>query len=250
MRTPVVAGNWKMNGTRTSVQQLVQAIRSGLPESHLADVVLCSPYPFLVQVAESLKDSNIQLGAQNMSEYESGAYTGEVSGQMLRDCGVSHVILGHSERRALFAESSEQVADKFASAQAAGLTPILCVGETLAEREQGNTLQVVQDQLGAVLDKVGVGAFAAAILAYEPVWAIGTGLTATPEQAQEVHAALRAMIASRDKKIAEQVQILYGGSVKAGNAASLFGCPDIDGGLIGGASLDATEFLSICQAAE
>lgn len=249
MRTPVVAGNWKMNGTRASAQALVEGIKTGLRTEWKADVVLCPPFPYLQSVAASTLDTRVGLGAQNLSEYASGAYTGEVSGSMLLDLGVRFVIVGHSERRALFGESSAQVAEKFAAAVAGELVPILCVGETLAEREQGETLSTVQSQLDAVLQRVGVEAFRNAILAYEPVWAIGTGLTATPEQAQEVHGALRAMIATQDSNIAEDLRILYGGSVKAANAASLFACPDIDGGLIGGASLDATEFLAICQAA-
>ncbi len=250
MRKPVVAGNWKMNGTRASVQSLVQAIKAGLPEQRAAEVALCSPFPYLTQVKEALKGSSMLLGAQTMSEFQAGAYTGEVSGEMLLESGATHVILGHSERRALYAESSQIVANKFERALAVGLIPILCVGETLTERQQGATLQVVGEQLAAVLDKVGVAGFSNAVLAYEPVWAIGTGLTATPDQAQEVHAALRGMIANHNNEIAIKLRILYGGSVKAGNAASLFGCPDIDGGLIGGASLDASEFLAICQAAE
>ena len=249
MRTPVVAGNWKMNGTRSSVQALVGAIKAGKNAAWKADVVLCAPFPYLQTVADTLAGTDIALGAQNVSEYSPGAYTGEVAAAMLLDLGSRYVIVGHSERRALFAESSAQVAEKFAVAVAAGLIPILCVGETLAEREQGKTLQVVESQLVAVLERAGVSAFAKAMLAYEPVWAIGTGLTATPAQAQEVHAALREMVAARSSDVAGGLRILYGGSVKAANAASLFACPDIDGGLIGGASLDATEFLAICQAA-
>ncbi len=249
MRTPVVAGNWKMNGTQASVQALVEAIRTGADAQWKSAIVLCSPFPYLQLVADMLVSSRMALGAQNVSEFGAGAYTGEVSASMLQDCGVQYVIVGHSERRALFAETDAQVADKFATAIAGGLTPILCVGETLSEREQGKTLSVVETQLAAVIERVGVESFAKAILAYEPVWAIGTGLTATPEQAQEVHGALREMIASRSSDIASGVRILYGGSVKAANAGSLFACPDIDGGLIGGASLDATEFLAICQAA-
>ena len=249
MRTPVVAGNWKMNGTRASIQALVQSIRAGLDAGLQAEVILCAPYPYLDRVASELSGTALALGAQNLSEHESGAYTGEVAAGMLRDLGVSHVIVGHSERRALYGETSNQVAEKYAAAVAAGLVPILCVGETLAEREQGKTLDVVGSQLTAVLDRVGVDAMAKGILAYEPVWAIGTGLTATPEQAQEVHGALRQMLTARSTGLAASLRILYGGSVKAGNAASLFACPDIDGGLIGGASLDASEFLSICRAA-
>lgn len=249
MRTPVVAGNWKMNGTRASVRALVEAIRTGVNTQWKSDVVLCSPFPYLQFVADALAGSRIVLGAQNVSEYGIGPYTGEVSASMLQDCGAQYVIVGHSERRTLFAETDARVADKFVAATAAGLIPILCVGETLAEREQGKTLSIVEAQLTAVIARAGVESFARAILAYEPVWAIGTGLTATPEQAQDVHAALRDMVAVYDADVARAVRILYGGSVKAANAGSLFACPDIDGGLIGGASLDATEFLAICQAA-
>lgn len=249
MRTPVVAGNWKMNGTLASVQALADGIRSGVQAEWKTEVVICPPYPYLSAVAGWVAGSKLDLGAQNLSEYASGAYTGEVSASMLLDLGVRHVIVGHSERRSLFAESNGQVAEKFATAVAGGLVPILCVGETLAEREQGQTLSCVEAQLQAVLQRVGVEAFRGALLAYEPVWAIGTGLTASPQQAQEVHGALRAMVAAHDSQVASELRILYGGSVKAANAASLFACPDIDGGLIGGAALDATEFLAICQAA-
>lgn len=249
MRTPVVAANWKMNGTRASIQALVQALKSGMSAELKADVVLCAPFPYLALVSAALAETSMALGAQNVSEHAAGAYTGEVAAAMLQDFGVRYVIVGHSERRALYAETSEQVADKFQAAVAAGLIPVLCVGETLAEREQGRTIRVVESQLDAVLERVGVGAFAQAVLAYEPVWAIGTGLTATPEQAQEVHGALRQLIAAQDAEIAKGLRILYGGSVKGTNAATLFACPDIDGGLVGGASLDATEFLAICQAA-
>lgn len=249
MRTPVVAGNWKMNGTLASVRSLADGVRAGVQADWKTEVILCPPFPYLSEVAERVADSGIAVGAQNVSEYVAGAYTGEVSATMLRDLGVCHVIVGHSERRSLFGESSAQVAEKFAAAVDNGLVPILCVGETLAEREQGRTLACVQAQLQAVLQRVGVEAFRRALVAYEPVWAIGTGLTATPEQAQEVHAALREMIAAHDPQVAAGTRILYGGSVKAANAASLFACPDIDGGLIGGAALDASEFLAICQAA-
>ena len=249
MRTPVVAGNWKMNGTRASVQSLVDAIRAGVGANNRSDVIVCPPFPYLQSVSDALRNSRVALGAQNLSEYAVGAYTGEVSGAMLLEFGVSHVIVGHSERRALLAESNAQVADKFAAALAGGLCPILCVGETLAEREQERTLQVVEAQLMAVVERAGIDAFKNAIVAYEPVWAIGTGLTATPEQAQDVHQALRDMVSDKSATIAAELRILYGGSVKASNANSLFECPDIDGGLIGGASLDATEFLAICQAA-
>ncbi|RLT99366.1 triose-phosphate isomerase [Ketobacter sp.] len=249
MRTPVVAGNWKMNGTRSSVASLLQGLKQGLQPGR-TEVLVCAPYPFLNQVSDALSGTPIRWGAQNASQHESGAYTGEVSVAMLQEFGCSHVILGHSERRALYGEQDDLVADKFCAVQRAGLVPILCVGETLEQRDAGDTVAVVEEQLMAVVDRAGIAAFADAVLAYEPVWAIGTGRTATPEQAQEVHAALRQRLAQIDESVANGLSILYGGSVKAANAAELFGCPDIDGGLIGGASLDAEEFIAICQAAE
>ena len=200
-------------------------------------------------VAEWLGGSRIAWGGQNLSAHKSGAYTGEVSGAMLRDFGCSHVIVGHSERRALYGEGDEVVAEKFRAAQNVGLVPILCVGETLAEREAGETEAVIARQLDAVVHLAGVAAMDSAIIAYEPVWAIGTGKTATPAQAQAVHAFIRQRLAQLSATVAERLRILYGGSVKAANAQELFGQPDIDGGLIGGASLDAGEFLAICRAA-
>ncbi|HAU14552.1 MAG: triose-phosphate isomerase [Pseudomonadales bacterium] len=249
MRTPVVAGNWKMNGSKSTVTALLQGLKQGLNPGR-ASVVVCAPFPFLGLVADELSGSAIQWGAQNASQYPAGAYTGEVSVGMLQEFGCSHVILGHSERRALFSEQNEQIAAKFMAVIDAGLTPILCVGETLEQREAGTTAQVVEEQLMAVVDAAGVIAFSKAILAYEPVWAIGTGRTASPQQAQEVHETLRKRLAAVDGAVADKLPILYGGSVKAANAAELFACPDIDGGLIGGASLDAEAFLAICHAAE
>lgn len=249
MRTPVVAGNWKMNGTKATVTSLLQGLRQG-GKAGKAKVVVCAPFPFLPMVQEMLQESSILWGAQNVSEHESGAYTGEVSLAMLGEFGCSHVILGHSERRALYSETDEVIAEKFCATLDSGMTPILCVGETLEQREAGATKQVVEQQLMAVVERAGASAFEKAILAYEPVWAIGTGLTATPEQAQEVHSALRSCLAKQDGSVADGLSILYGGSVKAANAAELFACPDIDGGLIGGASLDAEEFLAICCAAD
>lgn len=249
MRTPVVAGNWKMNGSKSTVTALLQGLKQGLNPGR-ASVVVCAPFPFLGLVADELSGSAIQWGAQNASQYPAGAYTGEVSVGMLQEFGCSHVILGHSERRALFSEQNEQIAAKFMAVIDAGLTPILCVGETLEQREAGTTAQVVEEQLMAVVDAAGVAAFSKAILAYEPVWAIGTGRTASPQQAQEVHETLRKRLAAEDGAVADKLPILYGGSVKAANAAELFACPDIDGGLIGGASLDAEAFLAICHAAE
>jgi triosephosphate isomerase len=213
-----------------------------------ASVAVCVPFPYLAQVQAKLTGSAVAWGAQNMSQHAKGAYTGEVSAAMLNDFGCTYVIVGHSERRSLYGESDEVVAEKFAAAQAAGLTPILCVGETLDERERGVTEEVVGRQLDAVLARSGVAALARAVVAYEPVWAIGTGKTATPEQAQAVHAYIRGKVRALDTVVADKLIIQYGGSMKAGNAAELLGQPDIDGGLIGGASLNAQEFLAICRA--
>lgn len=249
MRTPLVAANWKMNGSRASVDQLVRAVLADLPAINSREVLLCPSFVFLEQVGKLLAGSAIQLGAQNLSTEKAGAFTGEISGAMLKDALCRYVLVGHSERRSLLGESSDIVARKFVAAQQAGLIPVLCVGETLADRQAGRTLAVISEQFDVVADMAGIDGFANAVVAYEPVWAIGTGETATPEQAQEVHAALRAMAADRSVRIAADLRLLYGGSVKAANAAELFSMPDIDGGLIGGASLDAQEFLGICAAA-
>ena len=246
-RRGLVAGNWKMHGARGANAALVAGVRAALPAG--ADCVLCPPAVYLAEIGAALAGSAIGLGAQDLSpETGQGAYTGEVSGAMLRDVGCSHVIVGHSERRARHGESDALVARKAAAALAAGLVPIVCVGETLEERDAGATPAVVGRQLEAVLAECGVEAFRTAIVAYEPVWAIGTGRTASPEQAQEVHAHLRGLIAARDATIGGSVRLLYGGSVKAGNARELFAMPDIDGGLIGGASLKAEEFTAILAA--
>ncbi len=249
MRQPLVAGNWKMNGSRESALRLANAVAQGTEAGSAAEVLLCPPFVYLADLARALKDSGLSLGAQDLCAEENGAYTGEVSGAMLKDFDCRYVIVGHSERRALFAEDDALVARKFMAAQKAGLIPILCVGETLAEREAGATHAVVERQLKAVLDAAGIAAFAKGAVAYEPVWAIGTGRTAKSDQAQEVHALIRGILSGQDAKIAGEVRLLYGGSVKAANAAELFRMPDIDGGLVGGASLDAGEFLSICAAA-
>ena len=238
-RTRLVAGNWKMHGSRAANRALLDAILKGIEKGGKAQCAVCVPFPYLQQVCEQLTGTPLACGAQNVSEHAQGAYTGEVSAAMLVELGCRYAIVGHSERRHLYCESDAQVAAKFAAAQGAGLVPILCVGETLAERDAAITEEVVARQLDAVLSK---SAFSDAVLAYEPVWAIGTGRTATPHQAQAVHGFLR-------KRVAAQTRILYGGSVKAGNAAALFAMPDIDGGLIGGASLVAEEFLAIVQAA-
>ena len=249
MREILVAGNWKMNTSTKASDELVAGIVAGVPAGSGFQLLVCPPFPYLASVAAKVAGSAVKLGAQNVSEHDAGAYTGEVAPSMLRDVGCEFVIVGHSERRAMYGESSADVAAKFQSAQAAGLTPILCVGETLTEREQGSTEAVVDAQLGAVIEAAGIAAFGAAVIAYEPVWAIGTGMTATPEQAQEVHRHIRGQLAAKDSAVAAGVQILYGGSMKGDNAAGLLAMPDIDGGLIGGASLKASDFLAIAAAA-
>jgi len=249
MRKKLVAGNWKLNGSSESNRALLAGILEGLGATAGAEVMVCPPYVYLAEVAGQLDLTQIMLGAQDVAAEASGAFTGEVSAAMLRDIGCTHSIIGHSERRTLFGETDEIVAGKFMAAQASDLVPVLCIGETLKERESGVTMEVISRQVAAVLETSGAGGFGAAIVAYEPVWAIGTGLTASPEQAQEVHAHIRSIISAADAKIGAELQILYGGSVKGANAAELFAMEDIDGGLIGGASLDAAEFLAICTAA-
>jgi triosephosphate isomerase len=249
MRRPIVAGNWKLHGSRAENARLLEELMAQLPSKPVATCIVCPPVVYLQECARILRGSSIELGAQNVCAEMQGAFTGEVSAAMLKDVGCEYVIVGHSERRLIYRESEQLVARKFAAAQSKALIPILCVGEQLAEREANRTQDVVQRQLDAVLELSGVDAFAHAIIAYEPVWAIGTGRNATPEQAQEVHAFIRARLAARSAKIAAETRILYGGSVKAGNAAELFAMPDVDGGLIGGASLKADEFLAILAAA-
>jgi triosephosphate isomerase len=246
MRKKLVAGNWKMHGSLAENAALLDAIKPALAGIEAA---VCVPFPYLAQAQSALAGSSIAWGAQNLSEQAKGAFTGEVAASMLVDFGCKYVIVGHSERRSLYGESDEVVAQKYLAAQAAGLTPILCVGELLAERESGVTEAVVARQLDAVIDAAGVASLRNAVVAYEPVWAIGTGKTATPVQAQAVHAFIRGKIAALDASVAEQLIIQYGGSVKAANAAELMAQPDIDGGLIGGASLVADEFIAICRAA-
>ena len=238
-----------MNGSRAEATALLRDIERGLLDVGSAEVVVCPPFVFIPAVAEMLVGKKAAWGGQNLCIHKSGAYTGEVSGPMLREFGCTYVIVGHSERRALYGEDDQVVAQKFQAAQSAGLVPILCVGETLAERESNQTETVVARQLDAVIGLAGIAALSNSVVAYEPVWAIGTGRTATSEQAQEVHAAIRAQIAQADAGVAAGLQILYGGSVKPSNAVELFGMPDIDGGLIGGASLVAADFLAICSAA-
>jgi len=249
MRSFLIAGNWKMNGNLAANAALVEGIRVGMPDSENVDVLICPPFPYLASSAAQIGGSRVKLGAQTVSEHDSGAYTGETAPSMLVEIGCEYVLVGHSERRALYGESSETVAAKYVAAQKAGLKPVLCLGETLAEREAGDTERVIDQQIDAVLGSAGVESLANAVIAYEPVWAIGTGKTASPEQAQEVHAHIRRVVGEKDETIASAVQILYGGSVKGDNAAGLFGMPDIDGGLIGGASLKSDDFLAIANAA-
>ncbi len=249
MRTKIVAGNWKMHGSRAENAQLVEAVGAGAGDARGVECVICPPFVYLHEIARALRDTGVRLGAQNVCAEAQGAYTGEVSGAMLKDVGCEFVLVGHSERRTIYGESDSLVARKFAAAQARGLIPILCVGEQRAEREAGSTETVIARQLDAVLAVSGVNALERAVVAYEPVWAIGTGLNATPEQAQAVHAFVRGRVAALDANIAAALRILYGGSVKAANARELFAKADVDGGLIGGASLKAEEFLAICKAA-
>jgi len=250
MRRKLVAGNWKMHGALAQNAVLLAAVRDGMAAISNVDCAVCVPFPYLSQAQQKLSGSTVKLGAQDVHQLEKGAYTGEVSATMLRDFGCGYVIVGHSERRAYYGESSQLVAEKFLAAQQAGIVPILCVGETLEQRDSGMTESVVAGQLDALIQLGGVQALRNAVVAYEPVWAIGTGKTATSAQAQAVHAFIRQRIASHDGQIASGLCILYGGSVKANNAAELFAMPDIDGGLIGGASLVADEFLAICRAAQ
>jgi triosephosphate isomerase len=249
MRKPLVAGNWKMNGSSASVRELLAGIKSGVGGVSKCEVAVCPPFPYIPQVQDELTGTVIGWGAQNLSTEASGAFTGEVAASMLLDFGCAYAIVGHSERRTLYGEDDVLVARKFAVAREAGLKPILCVGETLQEREEGVTEKVVARQVDAVINLVGAAAVGDGVIAYEPVWAIGTGVTATPEQAQEVHAYIRARIAEHDAAVAEGLRILYGGSMKPGNAVELMAKADIDGGLIGGAALAASDFLAICKAA-
>lgn len=248
MRRKLVAGNWKMHGTLQANEALLDRIRVGSGDLN-CDVAICPPYPYLGQIQSLLAGSGIMLGAQSVSEHPIGAYTGEVSARMLVEFGCQYVLVGHSERRALYGEADGVVAAKFEAVQLAGMVPVLCVGETLREREAGQTQAVVSRQLSSVMDRVGVTALRKAVVAYEPVWAIGTGVTATPVQAQAVHAAIRSQVTALDVDVAAALRILYGGSVKPQNASELFGQADIDGGLIGGAALVADDFLAICRAA-
>jgi triosephosphate isomerase len=248
MRRKIVAGNWKMHGSRAENAALLEAVMGGL-NADAVSCVVCPPFVYLQEAWRALRGGPVALGAQDVCAEAQGAYTGEVSAAMLKDVGCEYVLVGHSERRALYGEDDQLVARKYAAALGKGLIPILCVGEQLAEREAAASTQVVGRQLAAVVNLCGVQALAGGVLAYEPVWAIGTGRTASPEQAQQIHAFLREQVGLQDAKIASELRILYGGSVKASNARELFTMPDVDGGLIGGASLKSDEFLAIVAAA-
>ncbi len=249
MRQPLVAGNWKMNGDQADAAKLLDGILAGIGEVKSAEMAVCPPFLLIPAAASKLADSPVKWGAQNLDTNNSGAYTGEVSGPMLKDFGCTYVIVGHSERRNYYGEDDHVVAMKFGAAQDNGLIPILCVGESLEDRGDGETEAVIDRQLDEVLDAHGIAAFANAVIAYEPVWAIGTGKTATPDMAQEVHVYIRRKLASLDAGVAAGIRLLYGGSMKPDNAAELIAQPDIDGGLIGGASLKAEDFLGIAKAA-
>jgi triosephosphate isomerase len=244
MRRSLVIGNWKMNGTLASAESLAQGIIAGLG-ADIGDIAVCVPYVYLSRISEVVKGSRLGLGSQNIADKASGAYTGEVSAAMLKEFNTQYALVGHSERRTYYGDTSESVAARYVQAQTQGIIPVLCIGETLEEREQDKTFAVVDEQLDAVINLAGIDSFNNAVIAYEPVWAIGTGRTASDEQAQEVHQHIRQYIAAKDQTIADKIQILYGGSAKPDNAKGLFAMPDIDGGLIGGASLDAESFLAV-----
>jgi len=244
MRQSLVIGNWKMNGTLASAELLAQGILAGLGDN-AAGIAVCTPYVYLPSVGQIINGSRLALGSQNVADKASGAYTGEISAAMLSEFGCKYALVGHSERRTYYGDTDASVAARFCQAQTQNIIPVLCIGETLEQREQEQTFNVVDAQLDAVINLAGIEAFNHAVIAYEPVWAIGTGKTATDEQAQEVHQHIRQYIAAKDQVIADKIQILYGGSAKPDNAKGLFAMPDIDGGLIGGASLDAESFLKI-----
>lgn len=248
MRRKLVAGNWKMNGNAEFAKDFSSSLRSKLTGSSLAcDVMIAPPVPYLCILSEALSGADVKLAAQNVAEYEEGAYTGEVSATMLNDLGCDAALVGHSERRSLYGESDERVAEKVARLLKSGISPILCVGESLEERESGDAKRVVGDQVAFVLKRFPIERLSSLVIAYEPVWAIGTGKTATPEQAQEMHAYIREVVARESEEFAQSVSILYGGSVNGANAKELFAQPDIDGGLVGGASLKVEDFYAICQ---
>ena len=246
MRRSLVIGNWKMNGTLASAQLLAKGIIAGLGSAD-ADIAVCVPYVYLPAINELVKDTALGLGSQNIADKASGAYTGEISASMLKEFNTQYALVGHSERRSYYGDTDASVAARYVQAQEQGIIPVLCVGETLEQREQDQTFSVINEQLDAVINLAGIASLSKAVIAYEPVWAIGTGKTATDEQAQEVHQYIRQYIAAKDQAIADKVQILYGGSAKPDNAKGLFAQPDIDGGLIGGASLEAESFLKIFQ---
>lgn len=247
MRQVIIAGNWKMNASKEAVNTLVMGILSGMADVR-SKVIVCVPSPYMSQVEVLVVHSQLNLGAQNLNVNASGAFTGEISADMIKDFGAQYVIVGHSERRSLYGETDEIVAQKVQVALDNNLTPLFCIGELLEDRESGNTQAVVSKQIQVVIDRVGIDAFKNIIVAYEPVWAIGTGVTATPQQAQDTHAFIRLMLAKHDADIAQTTPILYGGSMNPSNAAELLNCEDIDGGLIGGSSLKAQDFLQICKA--
>jgi len=249
MRRTLIAGNWKMNGSLESITELMNGIKAGLNEVTNADLAVCPPAVYLMKVQGLIDGANIGLGSQNVCDQAAGAFTGELAPSMLKEAGCVYAIIGHSERRSLYGESDELIAKRFAMAVESGITPILCIGESLEERESGITENVVSRQLDAVIDSQGIEAIGNCVIAYEPVWAIGTGKTASPEQAQAVHAFIRGKLAAMNADVAEKVQILYGGSMNAGNASDLLSQSDIDGGLIGGASLKAADFLAIGKSA-
>ena len=244
MRQLLIVGNWKLNGTGGVAEKLALAVRDGLDLKNVT-AAICIPYIYIADIGKLLKGSDLELGAQNVADQSSGAYTGEISAEMLKEYDCKYATVGHSERREYYGDTNESVAERFCQAIAQGVIPILCVGETLEQREQEQTFQVIDEQLSAVIERAGIDALNQAVIAYEPVWAIGTGKTASPDQAQEVHRYIRQSLAGKSADVAEKVQILYGGSVKPGNAESLFTMPDIDGALIGGASLSAEDFLKI-----
>jgi triosephosphate isomerase len=247
-RQKIVAGNWKMNGSSESINQLVVGLNAAI-ENTPVEVVVAPSFPYLAQVDNLLEKSSIKMASQNVSEQGSGAFTGEVSISMLQDFAVDYVLIGHSERRSIYGETDQVIAEKAKALLATELTPVLCIGESLEQREQNITLDVCFSQIDAVLNLVGVNAFEQVVIAYEPVWAIGTGLSASAEQAQEVHKAIREHIAKSDEVVSEKVRIIYGGSVKASSSSDLFAMPDIDGALVGGASLKVEEFIGIVKSA-
>lgn len=247
IRQKIVAGNWKMNGSKESIDSLVNGLLKMKGSS--SEVVIAPPFPYLSQVCDLVGSASLVLAAQNVSHEVKGAYTGEVSASMLGDFGIKYVLLGHSERRSIYGEADALVASKVKTTLEFGLIPMLCIGETLEERQSGQTLAVCERQLQAVIAEVGIESFGKMVVAYEPVWAIGTGLSASAEQAQEVHESIRAFLAKSSESVSQKVQILYGGSVKASTSSALFQMPDVDGALVGGASLDAEEFIAIVKAA-